>query len=367
MPVKGRGDIVHKDAAGLRHIEPRLLTWPILMGAVFETFRAPLCALQMAISLCKSRHPRILARNFAAFPKALWLVRELRRTRADHVHGCWATVAATVAMVAGALSGVPWSFSAHRWDILENNLLQDKIERAHFARFVSRDGVAAAGAPRSKARVLYLGISLPPVVETRSNHQKVLRLLCSASLTPVKGHRFLLEAVASVKLKGCECRLMLAGEGPLRSSLAMQIDRLGLKGDVQFLGCLAHERLLDLYGGRQVDATVLPSLHEGIPVSLIEAMGFGMPVIGTMAGGTPELLSKGAGILVPPADSNALADAIALLATNPALRQKLGTAGRNRIEEKFDVRSIVRELLGLMQATSVEDPVAAPAVAEALQ
>ena len=121
--------------------------------------------------------------------------------------------------------------------------------------------------------------------------------------------------------------------------------------------------LLQLYAEGRVSMAVLASvdlgdgLHEGIPVSLIEAMGYGVPVIGTMAGGTPELLSGGAGLLVPPADINALADAISLLATNPELRRKLGAAGRKRVEQEFDVRGIVSELVRLMQAARAENNV----------
>lgn len=367
VPLQRRGPVFHKDAAGLRYLEPRLLTWTILITALAEAVRAPLRTLRAAARLCRSRNLRILARNFMAFPKALWIARELRRGQADHVHGGWATVAATVAMVASELSGVPWSFTAHRWDILENNLLQEKLIHARFARFVSKDGLAAAAAPKSKAHVVYLGISLPEAPQISDQNHQVLRLLCPASLTPVKGHRYLLEAVTSLKNSGNDCRLMLAGEGTLRSSLAELVDQLGLQEQVQFLGCLAHEKLLDLYDKHQVDATVLPSLHEGIPVSLIEAMGFGVPVIGTMAGGTPELLSEGAGLLVPPADANALADAISLLGANPGLRRKLGAAGRKRVEQEFDVRHTVRELVCLMQPKSAAISVSAPVVTGALQ
>jgi colanic acid/amylovoran biosynthesis glycosyltransferase len=83
---------------------------------------------------------------------------------------------------------------------------------------------------------------------------------------------------------------------------------------------------------------------EGIPVSLIEAMACGLPVVGTDAGGVPELLGDGAGLLVPPGDVPALADALELLAREPAKRAALGERGRARVEEAFSVERIAGEL-----------------------
>jgi len=113
-----------------------------------------------------------------------------------------------------------------------------------------------------------------------------------------------------------------------------------------------HEKLLELYVREDIGAFVLPSLgldgdlHEGIPVSLMEAMAFGVPVISTETGGIPELLGGGAGIIVPPADPAALAAAIARLAADPDLRRRLGERGRERVEEAFSVQAVARCLAG---------------------
>jgi glycosyltransferase involved in cell wall biosynthesis len=95
---------------------------------------------------------------------------------------------------------------------------------------------------------------------------------------------------------------------------------------------------------------VLPSLHEGIPVSLIEAMAYGVPVVSTFAGGTPELLERGAGLLVPPEDPLALADAIERLVRDPELRKQLGETGRRRVEDSFAVEKVVAELVRRFEA-----------------
>jgi colanic acid/amylovoran biosynthesis glycosyltransferase len=103
-------------------------------------------------------------------------------------------------------------------------------------------------------------------------------------------------------------------------------------------------------GAGEWDAVVLPSVItetgelEGIPVALIEALALGLSAVGTDAGGTPELLADGAGILVPPADAGALAQALARLGEEPELRAELGRAGRARVEERFDVDRVASEL-----------------------
>jgi glycosyltransferase involved in cell wall biosynthesis len=103
-------------------------------------------------------------------------------------------------------------------------------------------------------------------------------------------------------------------------------------------------------GGRW-DAAVLPSVitgsgvQEGIPVSLVEAMARGLPAVGTESGGIPELLRDGAGIIVPPADSEALAEALATLAGDTALRATLAARGRKRVEDEFSGERVAAALL----------------------
>jgi glycosyltransferase involved in cell wall biosynthesis len=113
---------------------------------------------------------------------------------------------------------------------------------------------------------------------------------------------------------------------------------------------LPHRELLGLYRRGEVDVVVLPSLdlgggeHEGISVAAIEPMGWGLPVVSTSTGGMPELLERGAGVLVAPADGAALADALASLVQSPERRAELGRAARQRILEEYDVRLIAAEL-----------------------
>jgi glycosyltransferase involved in cell wall biosynthesis len=106
-----------------------------------------------------------------------------------------------------------------------------------------------------------------------------------------------------------------------------------------------------MYAERRVAAVALSSLdlgngnHEGIPISLVEAMGYGVPVLATRTGGIPELLGDGSGIMVEQADSKMMADGLRLLLTDDGVRQRLSVAGRKRVEQSFSARSTVETLL----------------------
>jgi glycosyltransferase involved in cell wall biosynthesis len=178
----------------------------------------------------------------------------------------------------------------------------------------------------------------------------VPNILCPANLLPVKGHKHLLQAVAILKRLGVNCAVDLAGDGPLRLSLQEQVADLAVSDCVTFLGQLSHDEILARYRDPALTAVVLPSvdlgngIHEGIPVALIEAMSFGVPVISTLTGGIPELLGEGAGILVPPAEPAALANAITRVIQDSSLRTRLSLAGRDRVMREFSARSSVEAL-----------------------
>src|SRR5262249_50286198 len=128
------------------------------------------------------------------------------------------------------------------------------------------------------------------------------------------------------------------------------VARLELPDRIHFLGQMSHDELLRGMAEGNWDIVVLPSIvtdsgeHEGTPVSLMEAMICGIPVISTETGGIAELLEGGAGILVNQKDAVALAQAIQRLVSDPALRTKLGKAGQQRVLESFTIQQTVDEL-----------------------
>ena len=282
----------------------------------------------------------------------MWLASVATEWEADHIHCHWGGTTATMAMIASQFSGVPWSLTLHRWDIVENNLLALKARQASMVRFISEDGFLMGkglGMPDSgHVRVLHMGVDMPALPSEARPSGRII--LCPARLVDVKGHKFLLEAWKTLKDKGVDGELWLAGDGPLRPSLERLSAKLGLRGSVRFLGMVPHKRLLEMYEQFGVAAVVLPSIdlgagcHEGIPVALAEAMSYGIPVVATRTGGTTELIQPGTGLLVAPQDSPALARAIESLLKDPLGAQKLGKYGRSRVAQEFDIHRIASEL-----------------------
>jgi glycosyltransferase involved in cell wall biosynthesis len=292
-------------------------------------------------------------RNLAVLPKALWLARRARHSGADHIHAHWASTPSTMAMLAARIADIPWSLTAHRWDIAENNLLREKAESACFVRVISEHGAEELSRITAldgfAPTVLHMGVDLPPSAQ-KEQHAEALRLVTPARLVEKKGHAYLLEAVRALQDREVDARVDIAGDGPMGPSLRRKAAELDLADDVRFLGTVPHDELLGRMEAGEWDVVVLPSVItesgelEGIPVALIEALARGLPAVGTETGGTPELLGGGAGVLVPPGDAGALADALQRLASEPALRAELASAGRARVEERFDVERIAAEL-----------------------
>jgi glycosyltransferase involved in cell wall biosynthesis len=356
VPRASTEPVMHDDVGPLlvrTQVLPRVTA---IAGAAARTFlRHPRRFLRSVWCLRRTHPRRRGVSNLIAMAEGMWVARLARAWGADHIHAHWAHLTATLAMGASAVSGIPWSFTAHRYDVVLNNLLAEKLRSARFGRFIARETLALARPlvpPDALARalVLHMGVALPPRPSEPVSFSGTPVVLCPARLVPVKGHGYLLDAAAQLRARETPFELWLAGDGPESEAVGRHIAALGLGDRVRLLGSVPHAQLLGLYRERKVCCVVLPSvdlgggLHEGISVALIEAMAHGIPVIGTRTGGVPELLEDGAGVLVPPADPAALADALERVLGSARLRTELALAGRLRVEQEFDVVAIAREL-----------------------
>jgi glycosyltransferase involved in cell wall biosynthesis len=163
-----------------------------------------------------------------------------------------------------------------------------------------------------------------------------------ARLTEQKGHRFLFQALAAPPL--ADVHLLVVGDGELREALRVDAGRLGLASRVHFLG--ARRDLGEQLAA--VDVFVMPSLWEGLPLSLILAMGAALPVVATSVAGIPEVVVDGeAGWLVPPGDSAALARALTDVFADPARAASIGRAARDWVRPRFGVEEYVNAVAGL--------------------
>jgi colanic acid/amylovoran biosynthesis glycosyltransferase len=351
IPVRPRGSATTPESQPLALHKP-LLDREILSAALTQLLGSPRATVGALISLLRSPRPSVLLRNLAAFPKALWVARIARTLPADHIHAHWAGPPSTVAMVASQLSGVPWSFTAHATEIYAGNLLRAKCRSARFVRFVStammeRARSVAPGVDDSRWELLRLGIDVPEVVGPHPpNHPSVL--LLTASFVRGKGHEVALAAVKRLLEAGEAAQIWLAGGGPLEAEVRSRAHHLGIAEAVRFHGYVPNARLLDWLAAGRVDVVVLPSDAEGLPVSLVEALARGVPAVASDVGGVAELLGDGCGVLVPPRDPKALADALVSLLRSPERRAGYAQAGRKRVEQEFAVAPVVRRLRALL-------------------
>jgi glycosyltransferase involved in cell wall biosynthesis len=210
--------------------------------------------------------------------------------------------------------------------------------------------------PRASRRFVTVlnGISPAPARRPRAEIRAELGFgpaervaLTVGSLTPQKAQHVLLEAFARVAREVPGSRLLVAGEGPLRSTLEARREALGLEESVVFLG--AREDVADLL--EAADVFTLSSRREGLPVTLLEAMRAGRPAAVTRAGGCAEAVTDGAtGSLVPVDDAAALGAALGALLADPDRGARLGTAGRERWEREFTAARMVRQTEALYES-----------------
>ncbi len=153
-------------------------------------------------------------------------------------------------------------------------------------------------------------------------------------LSPEKGFEYLLRAVAMLRDRGIELDVVLAGDGPSRRALERLTDELGLRARVEFMGEVAHHDVPAIL--QRLDIFAMPSTWEGFGVSALEASAMDLPVVASDIHGIPDVVLHGeTGLLVPPADVGALAEAIGRLASDAALRRTMGVAGRAYVEREY--------------------------------
>lgn len=352
VPMHPRGRITHKMGQDILPycISRRIIDKGILLDSLRFLMKNKALVIK-SIRFLLTNNPKHLIKNISIIPKGLWLAGIINGLHIDHIHAHWSATTASLAFFTSKLTGVEWSFTAHRWDIVENNLLERKSHDAKFTRFISESGLSLAKSrfvpDDSKTEVIPMGVPIPNHT-MRDKRADFRTILCPANLVPVKGHSILIESFSNIDDKNVE--LLIAGQGILENELRSLSNRLGLNERVKFLGHLPHDEIIQLYRQRMVDAVVLPSLdlgnglHEGVPVSLIEAMSYEIPVISTNTGGIPELLHDDAGVIVQANNADSLTSAINMLILDADFRSALGKKGRYRIEEKYSITAVMDKL-----------------------
>ncbi len=308
-------------------------------------------------------HPVVLLRGLLAVvqtprlalrQRAFWLLylaeamlvgQWMRERRLPHLHVHFGGAVATVGMLTARAWRVPWSLTVHGPEELLNvdaYHLREKIESAKFCFCISdfcRSQLCRLTTPErwSRLQVMRLGVD-PAALEPKSRRQEVraLQLVCTGRLVPEKGHHVLLEALLLLRERGITPHTTLIGGGPEHAGLQAFCAANGLSQHVIFTGPLPHAETLAYV--RQADVFTLASFAEGIPVALMEAMAFAVPCVSTAVAGIPELIESGVdGLLVAPANAEALADALASLLMDSRYRESVGARGRRRVLRQYNL------------------------------
>ena len=304
---------------------------------------------------------------------------ELKEFRPHLLHAHFATEPAAAAREFAEELHVPFTFTAHGYDI-RRKAPPDFAFRAATARRVvtvshanARHITSTFGVPLSHLRVIPCGVDTTvfrPLIGPRSSrreeaqtssspipasesgtpllgrHEAHPLLVCVARLVAVKNLGLLLRACALLRDRGVAFRCVLVGDGPLRSELEALRRELNLEDLVKFHGAANHREVLRFW--QRASVALLTSENEGMPVSLMEAAACGVPAVATAVGGIPELVEQRVtGLLTPPGDAAAFADAVQDLIENPARAATMGQAARRRAETKFSLSRQVDELLAL--------------------
>jgi glycosyltransferase involved in cell wall biosynthesis len=297
------------------------------------------------------------------FLAAAWLAARIREERIRRVHSHFAGDTALIGLYLAELLDVPFSLTTHANDIFvpqDPSRLRLLLSRAAEVVTISQfnrhylQSLGASG-PRRRIHTVHLGID-PSGLPPRRRMAAEFTIVCTASgLAEKKGVRYLVEACATLKGSGRRFRCMIAGrdvDGTALAALRDQLGQAGLGREVEALGLVPSRALLALVAS--ADVFVLPAIQtetgemDGVPVSLMEAMALGVPVVSTPVSGIPELVEDGkTGFLVPPGDAQALANALDRIADDRASAETVARRGQDRVMAEFTISRSVDRLLGV--------------------
>lgn len=323
-----------------------------IVGNLFFILSRPLVYFGTLVYLLTHDHPSLRDRlmTILHFWQGVYAAYILRKRDFDHVHAHFIDRAVVVALTVGRLLDKPYSLTAHASSIYRTKILiRAKIVNAKFVVTVSQYNKAHLlntypGLDPDKIHVLHpwVGLScfIPP--PARPIHER-LHILSVGRLVEKKGHSYLIEACHLLQKRGLEFECRIVGGGPLKPELEKRIALYGLKERVFLIGRQPQSEVLRLLGS-WADVFVLACViaedgdRDGIPVSLAEAMAMELPVVSTDILGIGELVQPGTGILVPPCDPLALAEALKTIqAKGVSSRAEMGRRGRAVVDAEFNL------------------------------
>lgn len=314
------------------------------------------------------KSPLVLAKLILSLPRGLIAGTYALEKNVDIIHAHFLSMPTSVAMIASKISGVPFTATAHAFDITSthplrlNGSVKKKCETAAAVVTISHHNVTDIlsrwpSLKNIRIDVIYNGIDTtsfsPP-----SSDKKIrvaddpLSIVSVSNLNEKKGFSFLIKAVSSLIEDGKDVYLNIYGEGPERSKLEKLIESNGHQDRIVLHGSIDQTMVANLC--KKADVFVLASIPlstgdaDGLPTVLIESLGSSLPTISTQVAGIPEIVINGkTGLCVPPEDVNALAEAILWVADFPTEASKLAENGRNLVTSEFNQKFTSQQLISL--------------------
>lgn len=331
---------------------------------VTMAFRRPIAWLKCLKAMLKLwlASEFIYPRHLAYMAEACVVFNWARRDGVDHIHAHFGTNPTSVAMLCHILGGPTYSFTVHGPEEFDKPIalsLPAKIERAKFVVAISNFGRSqlfrwCSHKHWSKIHIVHCGLDSSFLkYESSVSIPDEAKFVCVARLSEQKGHLLLLESIKQLADKGYQFKVVLVGDGELRSELEALIDEWKIQEFVEITGwasgAVVREKILESR------AFVLPSFAEGLPVVIMESLALQRPVISTCIAGIPELLGNDiCGWLIPSGSVNALTEAMTKVIDTPVgVLETMGKAGAQCVAREHDAAVEARKLVHLFRGEPI--------------
>ena len=363
VPRNGDLPLVNSDAKKFLESSLRFPIFNLAIAMAFVRITILRPALFGQLILENFKHANTLVdfvKGLVVIPKSLFLAGLLRGKGVTHIHSLQTTTTAFIAFILSCYLKVSWSYTLHTSETLSKSFKRSLLfysRSASICRAISRGTARDLSIflkfPLSeKVKMVHFGVDIPKLRETQFVSRNWFTVVTPAELSPRKGHIFSLLAAKCLVDSGIRnFTWFFYGSGPLLRDLLFKVRELNLDDYCFFKGSIDHETLLGKYRNNEVDVVVISSVStavpEGIPVSLMEAMSFEVPVIATDCGGTRELVDGRAGILVDQGEPLSIATALRRIFSDDEYRKVQGREGRAKVVREFNTLENAKELGGL--------------------
>jgi colanic acid/amylovoran biosynthesis glycosyltransferase len=330
----------------------------LILPTIATLLRSPIKfmgAVRLAAHMSRDSE-RPLPYHLIYIMEACRILEWVREFGAERIHVHFGDNSTEIVMLARALGGPPYSFTAHGPnEFLRNWGLDQKIHRSEFAVAISSYGrsqlyLRSEARDWPKVKIIHCGLEKSFFDVPAAPIPASGTIVCVGRLCAAKGQRLLLEVVGRLVASGIPVQLVLAGDGPMRKELEQRIVQLGLSAHVRITGWISGDKVRnEILAAR---ALVLPSFAEGLPVVLMEALALRRPVLTTYIAGIPELVRPGEnGWLFPAGSLGEMEQALReCLSMSVAELQKMGDAGFERVTRRHSVDLEASKLAALFRA-----------------